>query len=147
MVHCVDPFDATGDSFSVPIYRAIRDKLGAPIRQVFDENIFRAGLTGWVKVHQGRARDVAATWTDPLDMLFLDGDQSYEGAQEAYKSWSPFLKIGGIIAVHNSAPGSYNKNHDGQMRLVAEKIHPPSYEEIRRTGTTTFAQKISDYDE
>ena len=147
MVHCVDPFDATGDTFSVPIYGAIRDKLGAPIRQLFDENILQAGLSGWVEVHQGRACDIAATWTEPIDLLFLDGDQSYEGAQDAYKNWSPFLKAGGIIAVHNSAPGSYNTNHDGQMRLVAETIHPPSYEKVRRIGTTTFAQKVSVYDE
>ena len=35
----------------------------------------------------------------------------------------------------------------GQMRLVAETIHPPSYEKVRRIGTTTFAQKVSVYDE
>src|SRR5262249_55192493 len=36
-VHCVDPFDASGDAFSVPIYREIRDAEDAPLRRRFDD--------------------------------------------------------------------------------------------------------------
>jgi predicted O-methyltransferase YrrM len=143
-VHCVDPFDASGDSFSAPVYRAIGNSLKPSLRLCFDNNIRRAGLSDWVEVHQGRAHEIAATWIEPIDLLFLDGDQSYEGVQIAFNSWSPFLKPGGLIAVHNSAPGTYQKDHDGSMRLVMETIRPPLYYEVQCIGITTFARKAFD---
>ena len=39
-----------------------------------------------------------------------------------YEQWSNYPKGGGVIGVHNSAPGQYGKEHDGSMRLVAERI-------------------------
>jgi predicted O-methyltransferase YrrM len=142
-LHCVDPFDASGDAFSVHVYRAIRDSLPDSLRQRFFHNIRAAGLRDWVEVHQGRASEIAATWTTPIDLLFMDGDQSYEGVRSAYEGWSPFLKIGGVIALHNSSPRTYDENHDGHRRLVVEKIRPPRYTEIHLVGSTTFARKTA----
>jgi len=144
-VHCVDPFDASGDAFSIPVYRRISDLLGVPLRQCFDDNIHHAGLSDWIDVHQGDAVTVAAAWQGSIDMLFLDGDQSYPGARAAYEAWSPFLRIGGIIAVHNSRTGVvHHESHDGHMRVVIENIHPPFYDGVRCVGTTTFARKMID---
>src|SRR5439155_264773 len=40
IVHCVDPFDGSGDAFSVPHYRRILDSLGGgSLRYHFDANI------------------------------------------------------------------------------------------------------------
>ena len=55
-------------------------------------------------------------WITPIDLLFLDGDQSRKGVREAYNSWEPFLKGGGIIAVHNSAP----ENHISRARRPSQ---------------------------
>jgi predicted O-methyltransferase YrrM len=141
-VHCVDPFDASGDTFSARVYAEIESARRSPLRQRFEGNIRRAGLSDWVLVHQGRGDEVAGSWSESIDMLFLDGDQSREGVRSAYESWSPFLKRGGIIALHNSRPGSYHEGHDGHMRLAADTIQPPEYEQIACIGSTTFARKM-----
>ena len=144
-VHCIDPFDASGDSFSTPIYNDIRNSSGDSLRKRFDENIRRAGLSDWVEVHEGYGSAVAAAWMAPIDLLFLDGDQSRDGAREVYDRWWRFLKPGGIIGVHNSRPGvRYAENHDGSRRLVADVIRPPVYSEIHCIGTTTFARRVAD---
>jgi predicted O-methyltransferase YrrM len=86
-VHAVDPFDCFGDSYSVGVYRDILIAVGGGLlRDYFHSNIRHAGLSDWVEVHQGRAREIAATWSTPVDLLFLDGDQSQAGAREAYES-------------------------------------------------------------
>jgi hypothetical protein len=141
-VHAIDPFDASGDAFSVPIYRSILASVPGTLQQRFNDNIRRTGLVEWVEVHQGRAADVAATWTAPVDLLFLDGDQSYAGVRTAYHAWHRFLKPGAVIAVHNSRPGRYHEQHDGHRRLVQESIRAPQYGDIRCIGTTTFARKM-----
>jgi predicted O-methyltransferase YrrM len=143
-VHCVDPFDASGDAFSAPIYEIIGAAGGGSLRQHFDINICRAGLGDWVIAHPGRDSAIAAAWDTPIDMLFLDGDQSPAGARAAYTSWAPFLKHNGIIALHNSVSGAYEPGHDGHRRLVAETIRPPQYADITYIGTTTFARKMTD---
>lgn len=141
MVHCVDPFDGSGDDFSRPYYENITKALALTQREQFERNIRDAGLSALVKVHPGTAATVGATWKEPIDMLFLDGDQSPTGARLSFDVWSPFLKVGGIIAVHNSADREYAADHDGCRRVVVEKIKLPEYDAIRCVGTTTFATK------
>jgi predicted O-methyltransferase YrrM len=141
-VHAVDPFDCSGDVYSVPVYRKILANAGGSLRAYFDENIRRAGLIDWVEVHQGHVAKIAMHWTTPVDMLFLDGDQSRSGAREAYDSWSPFLKADGVIAIHNSSPDNFRPDHDGNRCLVEQEIYSPRYCDIFLVGSTTFARKI-----
>lgn len=142
-VHCIDPFDASGDAFSVPAYRAVADADPRPLRTRFQANIARAGLTDWVVVHEGTAATVAAAWTEPIDMLFFDGDQSPDGARLAYDAWEPFLRVGGLIALHNSNDRSYAPGHEGNRLLATGMVRPPRYDDIRCIESTTFARRVS----
>lgn len=47
-------------------------------------------------------------WKDKIDVLFIDGDHSYEGVKKDWEKWSPFVKKGGIVFFHdcdNTSPG------------------------------------------
>jgi len=141
-VHCVDPFDGSGDSFSVPHYDAIITAFGPrSLRDHFERNLRAAGLWDWVEVHQGKAEEIAIDWTAAIDLLFLDGDQSPTGARAAYECWSPWLKPGGVIALHNSDPHEYGTDHDGHYRLAIEEIQPPRYIERHLIGSITYAYR------
>jgi predicted O-methyltransferase YrrM len=139
-VVCVDPFDGSGDEFSVPVYARVGKRLAVSYREQFDRNIRRLGLREWVEVRQGRATEVAAGWSTPIDLLFMDGDQSYAAVTGAYACWSRFLKPGAILALHNSNPRKYHPSHDGHRRLAEEEVRAPRYADIRLVGTTTFAR-------
>jgi len=139
-VHAIDPFDGSGEPFSVPVYqRMLGEAGGGSLRGHFERNLNNADVASWVEVHQGRATEIAARWTTPVDMIFLDGDQSRTGVREAYDSWAPFLKPGGTIIVHNSAPG-HRPEQDGSRILVEEEIRPPSYDDIRLMHSMTVAR-------
>lgn len=141
-LYCVDPFDCSGDDFSVPHYRRLLAEVGGgSLRAHFDANIRRAGLRDWVEVIAARAEDAAPRWTRPIDMLALNGDQSPAGARAAYDLWAPFLEPGGMLAVHNSAPGPHYPGHDGHRLLVEQQIRPPAYTGIRLVVATTFARR------
>jgi hypothetical protein len=142
-VHCVDPFDASGESYSSPVYREIAETDPRPLLRRFQANVARAGLTGWIDIHEGTAEAVARTWTSPIDMLFLDGDQSPAGARLAYERWQPFLKIGGVIALHNSTNRPYAPGHDGHHQIAVTEVRPPQYDEIHGVESTTFARRRS----
>jgi len=43
-------------------------------------------------------------WATPLGMVFIDGGHSYEAALNDYQCWTPFIKKGGILAIHDIFP-------------------------------------------
>jgi hypothetical protein len=139
----VDPFDCSGDDYSNPFYtKMLAEAGGGSLRARFEENIRLAGLENWVEVHEGRAEDVARGWSTSIDMLTLDGDQSPVGARTAYESWSPFVRAGGTIAIHNCAPREYEPSHEGNRLIVVTEILPPVFTDIRLVGATTFARRV-----
>jgi hypothetical protein len=141
MVHCVDPFDGSGDSFSVPVYAQMEADLGMNARQRFDQSISDAGVADFVTVHHGTAESIAPTWDLPIDVLFMDGDQSPTGARSAFDLWEPWLRTGGLVVLTNSAPRHFDDDHDGQFRVADQLVVAPWYENRRVIGTSTFAER------
>lgn len=41
---------------------------------------------------------------EKLDVLFIDGDHSYEGVKRDFELWSPLVRPGGIILFHDILP-------------------------------------------
>lgn len=75
----------------------------------FRSNLERVGVTDVVEPHRMFSRDLAAGWTRPLRLLWIDGDHTYEGAREDIRLFAPFLAEGGILAMHDvlsTFPGS-----------------------------------------
>ena len=57
-------------------------------------------LAHLITPHRGRAADVAHGVPE-LDLLFIDGDHSYEGARDDLLNYAPKLKPGGLLALHD----------------------------------------------
>jgi predicted O-methyltransferase YrrM len=41
---------------------------------------------------------------NPLDVLFIDGDHSYEGVRADFEQYAPLVRPGGIVALHDINP-------------------------------------------
>jgi predicted O-methyltransferase YrrM len=44
----------------------------------------------------------ARTWTQPIDLLFIDGDHTLAGVQQDFELFAPWVKPSGIVALHDS---------------------------------------------
>ena len=53
----------------------------------------------------GDSAQAGASWKEPVDMVFVDGDHSYSSVVRDIDAWLPHIKPGGIIAFHDSAEG------------------------------------------
>jgi predicted O-methyltransferase YrrM len=40
----------------------------------------------------------------PIDFLFIDGDHGYEGVKRDFELWSPLVRSGGLVALHDVDP-------------------------------------------
>jgi predicted O-methyltransferase YrrM len=62
-----------------------------------------------------------------VDLLFIDGDHSYEGVRRDFDLYSPLVRKGGMIALHDIVPGP--------TVLVGEV--PRFWRELKRTHTAS----------
>ena len=143
-VHCIDPFDASGDSYSTEIYENIEKESKLTLRERFDHYVKISNVQDYIEVYSGTAESVAEHWKTPIDLLFLDGDQSPIGARSSYDHWIPFLKCGGMIMIHNSGDRTYDPEHIGYRKLVLDVIREPQYKNIKCIGSTTIACRVSE---
>ncbi len=68
---------------------------------------------------------VAATWAQPVGMLFHDADHAYEAVRDDYRAWQPYLASGAWIAVHDFYGSNWRGDHwqrDGSEQLAVRKI-------------------------
>ena len=46
---------------------------------------------------------------EPVDLLFIDGDHTYEGVAADFEAYAPLVRDGGLVALHDIAPGPEEK--------------------------------------
>ncbi|TWU41185.1 hypothetical protein Q31b_26240 [Novipirellula aureliae] len=54
-----------------------------------------------IQTMRGRSSEVASQFHQDIDILFLDGDHSYEAVKADWYAWSPFLKENSIAIFHD----------------------------------------------
>lgn len=62
--------------------------------------------------------DTIAAQAGTIDILFVDGDHSYEGCLADWQAYKPLLKAGAWVAFHDIGWA------DGVQRVVAEQVQP-----------------------
>jgi predicted O-methyltransferase YrrM len=68
-----------------------------PTAQLFALHMAGMGLKEMVDMRISTSRDVALTWNDPIDLIFVDGWHSYDAVLEDGCSWSPYLSSDGLV--------------------------------------------------
>jgi predicted O-methyltransferase YrrM len=121
-IYAIDPHTKTtwNDDDSVDTIDIIR------------RNIALLDLEDRVEIVRKTSEDAAQDWNRKIDLLFIDGDHSYDGVRRDWELFSPHLSEFGVAVFHDTAwdidPISwsqYNREDMGVPRFV---------EELRRTG-------------
>ena len=109
-VHCVDTWQNEG------MTEGQRDTWSE-----FQENImpYRAIIVP----HRGQSFDIARKFNEKVDLLFIDGDHSYEGCQLDVENWLPHLKPSGLIIMHDYGWA------EGVQKVVHKFISPKAKRE------------------
>jgi predicted O-methyltransferase YrrM len=85
----------------------------------------------WIR---GYSHEVSGEWNRPIDFLMIDGDHSHEAVTRDWREWSPHVRAGGIVALHDARvfengwvePGdgpvllreSIERSSDGEWELI-----------------------------
>lgn len=69
---------------------------------VIEHNIRSLGLTKYVEIVRKTSHDAVKEWSQPIDLLFIDGDHTYDGVRRDWDSFSPFLAEFGVTVFHDT---------------------------------------------
>jgi predicted O-methyltransferase YrrM len=72
---------------------------------------------------------------EPLDFLFVDGDHTYEGVKQDFESYRELVRPGGLIALHDIAPGVASAEAE-QENLLGGDV-PRFWSELTQQYPTT----------
>jgi predicted O-methyltransferase YrrM len=55
--------------------------------------------------HIALSAEVAERWSGEVDLVFIDGDHSEQGAERDWNAWRPFVARGGYVVFHDARAG------------------------------------------
>ncbi len=69
--------------------------------ETFKQNIAAAGVSDRVDIHVGASAEIGVNWRQPIRLLFIDGDHSYEASSQDFLIWSPWVHVHGLVILHD----------------------------------------------
>jgi predicted O-methyltransferase YrrM len=124
--------------WSYDLHVALRpDMPGEQLDAELRDALSRYGLADKVHLQVADSRTVDPP-PDPLELLFIDGDHSYEGARTDFNRWGAFVRPGGHLLFHDAVDrGGYGNVYPGVTRAVAEVERESTWE--RQPGAGSIA--------
>ena len=124
--------------WSYDLHVALRPDLsGEQLDRELDEALQRLGVRHKVHLLVGDSRTIEPP-PDPLELLFVDGDHSYEGARADFERWGELVQPGGHLLFHDAVDtGGYGNVYPGVARATAEVEHDPRWR--RQPGAGSIA--------
>jgi len=107
----------------------------------FKENMKKAKIEDLVFPIIKKSEEAAKNWKDPIALLWIDGDHSYNGAKSDFDLFSPFVVEGGIIAFHDS---TQKDRYANVPRVVIESFRKKGFVSLGLVDTIAHAKKTSD---
>jgi predicted O-methyltransferase YrrM len=84
---------------------------------------------------------VAAHWSTPLGLVFIDGGHSDEAAGADYGGWAPHLVAGGVLVIHDVFEDPA-EGGQAPFRVYREALGSGSFEEIAAAGSLRVLERV-----
>ncbi|MGO1118063.1 class I SAM-dependent methyltransferase [Rhodovibrionaceae bacterium A322] len=127
-VYAVDPHE--------PFTGVYGGEFGAKDRGHFYQNMLRTGCYKAVRLINLSSEIIAPGWKDPISLLFIDGDHSYEGVKRDAECWLPHLVPGGTVVFDDAVDEEI-----GPFKLIEELLADGGYERTETVGKVVVLKK------
>jgi predicted O-methyltransferase YrrM len=124
--------------WSYDLHVALRpDMPGEQLDAELSSALERFGLAHKVHLVVADSRTVDPP-PEPLEVLFIDGDHSYEGAKADFARWQAFVRPDGHVLFHDAVDtGGYGNMYPGVAQLVEEIERGDAW--VRHPGAGSIA--------
>ena len=108
----------------------------------FRRTIHDAGLEGTVVAIVGDSETVARHWASPLALVFIDGGHGREPAHRDYELWSPLVREGGRLVIHDVFPDPADGGRP-PYEIYCRALESGSFREIAAVGSLRVLARAS----
>jgi hypothetical protein len=91
--------------------------------------------------------NVAPKWKGPIEVLFIDGDHTYDAVKKDFEDWYPLVNKGGTIMIHDSRKekgspeGKFNRGWPGPTKLADELRNSSKVKLVNEVFSVTVWKK------
>ena len=110
---------------------------------MFRNTIQDAGLEDVVFAVVGPSAAVAAHWSSPLAFLFIDGGHGDEPARLDFEGWTPYVALGGTLAIHDVFPDPADGGRPPYERIFKPAIESGRFQPISATGSLRVLRRVN----
>jgi predicted O-methyltransferase YrrM len=100
----------------------------------FRRTLYAAGLEEHVVAVVGRSPQVAALWSKPLALVFIDGGHTDEHATNDYEGWAPHVAPDGLLVIHDVFPDPADGGQ-APYRIYRRSLESGDFTQMSRTGS------------
>jgi MMP 1-O-methyltransferase len=138
-LYCVDPFGADENpEYQSRYYAPLLSRMDRTLEQAFSDHISQSGLSSIAEAVRGYSFEIVQSWTIPIDLLFIDANHEYESVRRDFEQWESFVRIGGVIALHDAS-----EFWPGPTRVRDEKFQPPKFDTFSQVDSLVWAVKTA----
>jgi predicted O-methyltransferase YrrM len=113
------------------------DTLPALRRTLFD-----AGVEDVVIPVVGDSGRVAAVWSTPAGLVFIDGGHTEAAAQRDYACWAPRVLPGGLLAIHDVFPDPADGGRP-PYHIYLKALGSGEFTQVRATGSLRVLRRVA----
>jgi predicted O-methyltransferase YrrM len=107
----------------------------------FQDNLTRAGLLDTVVPIVAGSGVAGRHWRTPLGLVFIDGGHSLEAATTDYEVWTPQIKPGGLLVIHDIFPDPADGGRP-PFEIYQRALHSGNFELQEMVKTLGILRKI-----
>jgi predicted O-methyltransferase YrrM len=142
-LHLIDPFgrrpDALPSGWGATEWATRRVIARAQRRRGAD-----APAVHW---HTALSHEVAESWSQPLDLVFIDGDHSEAGCELDWDCWRRFVAVGGRVVFHDARAGRPGgRGLPGPTAVVERRLRDagdPAWEIVAELDRTVAVRRLA----
>ena len=104
----------------------------------------RNGAVRWIRTTGEAAAALYRAERAPgVDLIFIDGDHSYDGLVRDWRAWSPLVAPGGVVCLHDSRSTPERRIDDaGSVRATSRVVRTdPAFELVEEIDSLTIVRR------
>ncbi|MCW2747626.1 MAG: hypothetical protein JWP10_768 [Nocardioidaceae bacterium] len=118
-----------------------------PVTGLFDTlpslrtTLASSGLEEFVVPMIGRSAAISRWWRTPVDLVFIDGGHTEEAAQADFDGWSPWVRVGGALVIHDVFPDPADGGQ-APYRIYRKALDSGEFAEESVTGSMRVLVRV-----
>jgi predicted O-methyltransferase YrrM len=109
---------------------------------IFRRTIHDAGLEDTVIALVANSPTLAAYWTTPLALVFIDGGHGTEPAHRDYELWTPYLEEGGLLLIHDVFPDPADGGRP-PYEIYCRALDSKRFVDVSATGSLRVLRSVA----